>query len=79
MLPMKKLYIDSRYKSSDSASHTDFKIDLPTSSLMPENSGFYVTDVSIPMSWYTVDARNNTIYFNIKTGTGTTSVISPLQ
>ena len=40
---------------------------------------FYVTDVSIPMSWYTVDARNNTIDFKIKTGTGVTSVISPLQ
>ena len=41
MLPIKKLYIDSRWKSSDSASHTDFKIDLPCSLLMPEKkAGF---------------------------------------
>ena len=48
MLPIKKNYIDSRFKSSDSASHSDFKIDLPISFLMPEDTGFYIDDVCIP-------------------------------
>ena len=38
MLPIKKIYIDSRFKSSDSASDSDFKIDLPISFLMPEDT-----------------------------------------
>ena len=48
MLPIKKIYIDSRFKSSDSASDSDFKIDLPISFLMPEDTGFYIDDVCIP-------------------------------
>ena len=65
MLPIKKLYIDSRSKSSDSVSHTDFQIDLPTTLLMPENSGFYLTDVSIPISWFMIDNGNNKLYFKL--------------
>lgn len=66
MLPIKKLYIDSRYKSSDSASDSDFKIDLPQNLLMPEGTGFYIDDISIPVSWYVIDAgRNNKIYYRV--------------
>ena len=59
MLPIKKIYVDSRFKSSDSASHSDFKIYLPQNSLMPEGTGFYIDDVCIPHSWYPIeDGRN---------------------
>jgi hypothetical protein len=64
MLPITKLYIDTRFKSSDSISDADFKIDIPINLLMPEHTGFYIDDVSIPVSWYTIDAnRNNKIWF----------------
>ena len=63
MLPIKKIYIDSRFKSSDSASHSDFKIDLPISFLMPEDTGFYIDDVCIPHTWYPISERNNVIAF----------------
>ena len=64
MLPIKKIYIDSRFKSSDSASNSDFKIDLPTTLLMPEDTGFYIDDVCIPHTWYPVeDGKNNAIVF----------------
>ena len=64
MLPIKKIYIDSRFKSSDSASNSDFKIDLPTTLLMPEDTGFYIDDVCIPHTWYPVeDGVNNTVAF----------------
>ena len=63
MLPIKKIYIDSRFKSSDSASDSDFKIDLPISFLMPEDTGFYIDDVCIPHTWYPISERNNVIAF----------------
>ena len=50
MLPIKKIYIDSRQKTVDSASDSDFSIDLPTTYLMPDDTGFYVEDVCLPVS-----------------------------
>ena len=47
MLPIKKIYIDSRCKSSDSISDSNFQIDLPTTFLMPEDTGFYIDDVCV--------------------------------
>lgn len=68
MLPVKKIYIDSRFKSSDSASDSDFKIDLPQSLTMPEDTVFYIDDVSIPVSWYMIDSnRNNKLYVRYDT------------
>jgi len=63
MLPIKKIYIDTRFRSSDSASHSDFNIDLPTTFLMPEDTGFCIDDVCIPHSWYTVTANVNDGFF----------------
>ena len=84
MLPIKKLYIDSRFKSSDSASDSDFKIDLPQNLLMPEGTGFYIDDISIPVSWYVIEeGRNNILWFrafNLSVGavipTGNYSIIA---
>ena len=67
MLPIKKLYIDSRFKSSLSETHSNFTIDLPMTLLMPEDTGFYIEDVCIPHSWYPINAGNNYLqvkYFN---------------
>jgi len=64
MLPIKKIYIDSRFKSSDSASDSDFKIDLPLTLLMPDDTGFYIDDVCIPHTWFPVeDGMNNILVF----------------
>ena len=63
MLPIKKIYIDSRQKTADSASDSDFSIDLPITYLMPDDTGFYVEDVCLPVSWYTIEANKNDILF----------------
>ena len=68
MRPIKKIYIDTRFKSSDSLSDSNFKIDLPTTLLMPDDTGFYIDDVCIPHTWYTVETgRNDKLHFNLNT------------
>ena len=55
MRPIKKIPIDARFQSSDSVSHSDFKLDLLGTFLMPEDTAFYVGDVCIPHSFYTIE------------------------
>ena len=38
MLPIKKIYIDSRHKTSDSISDSYFKFELPMTIHLPENT-----------------------------------------
>ena len=66
MLPIKKIYIDSKYRTPDSLSSSNFKYDLPESLLMRDNCVFYVCDVCVPHSWYTVESNiNNTFYLHV--------------
>ena len=58
-LPIKKIYIDTRFKTSDSKSSSNFKIDLPNSLYFPSNSVFYIDDIAIPHSWYTIEENIN--------------------
>ena len=72
MLPIKKIYIDTRFMSSDSESSSNFKVDLPMTVTLPEDTVFYIDDICIPHSWYTIDEeRNNKFYFKI----GSTSYV----
>lgn len=66
MLPIKKIYIDSRFKSSDSVSDSNFKIDLPQNLVMPAGTGFYIDDISVPCSWYPITSGfNNNLYVEL--------------
>ena len=40
MLPFKKIYIDSRWSTSDSVDASNFKVELPQTMLCPENTVF---------------------------------------
>ena len=65
-LPIKKLYIDTKYKSRESVSNSNFKIDLPQTLYFPDNSVFYIDDISIPHSWYTIEQNvNDKLYIEI--------------
>ena len=59
MLPLKKLYIDSRDRTADSKSSSNFKIELPYTVEMPDNTVFFVTDVCIPNVWQTIETGFN--------------------
>ena len=59
MLPIKKIYIDSRNRTSDSVDASNFKIQLPYTIEMPENTAFFVTDVCIPHVYKLIEAGVN--------------------
>ena len=59
MLPLKKIYIDSRDRTVDFKSASNFKIELPNTVRMPDNTVFFVTDVSVPHVWETIEEGFN--------------------
>jgi len=65
-LEIKKVYIDSRYKSKDSKSDSDFIVELPKTFNVPDNTVCYIDDITIPVSWATVSYRNNGFYFALQ-------------
>lgn len=72
-IPFTKIYIDSRYATKDSVSSSNFKVELPITCQMPDNTVFFVTDVCIPHSWLTVEhGFNDQLYLTLlDTTTGT--------
>ena len=71
MLPFKKIYIDSRFRTPDSVSASNFKVELPYTLHMPENTVFFVTDVCIPNVWRTIEENvNDRIYIRYNTPEG---------
>jgi hypothetical protein len=61
LVPLKKLYIDSRDRTPDSVSASNFKIALPYSIHMPDNTVFFITDVCIPHVLKTIETDFNVI------------------
>jgi hypothetical protein len=64
-LDVKKIYVETRFKTDDSKSDSDFFIELPRTFNVPENCVCYLDDFVIPVSWSTVDDRNNKLYLHI--------------
>ena len=62
-LDIKKIYIDSRFRTSSSKHASDFYIELPGSFSVPDDAVCFIEDIIIPNSWLNLDARNNTCYF----------------
>ena len=70
MLPVKKIYVDSKYKTADSESDSNFKFQLPQTCLMPDDTKFFISDVAIPHTWYTVNDFNSKLYLRTFDGNG---------
>jgi len=62
----KKVYVDSRYKTSDSVSNSDFKFEINEALDLPDNTYCYIDDICIPHTWYTIEDFNNTLYIVAK-------------
>ena len=61
-LPIKQVYIDSRFKTKDSKSNSNFKFELKQTIQLPDNCVAYIDDIIIPHTWRTVEEFNNKIY-----------------
>ena len=61
-IPITKVYIDSRFKTKDSKSNSDFKYELVESIQLPDKCAAYVDDVIILVSWYNIDETNKHKY-----------------
>ena len=65
-LPIKKVYVNSRYKTADSVSDSNFKFELPYVLTMPHNAIFYITDVCIPNLFKTIaTGENDKLYVEV--------------
>jgi hypothetical protein len=65
-LKYKKLYIDSKFRTLDSDSSSDFKYELPETMTFEENTVFYLDDICIPHSWDTIIQNiNDKLYFKL--------------
>ena len=56
---VKKVYIDSRYKTNDSVGSSDFKFEIKEGLDLSDNTVCYIDDISIPHTWYTIDYNNH--------------------
>ena len=61
-IPIKKVYIDSRFKTKDSKSNSEFKYELVESLQLPDKCVAFIDDVIIPVSWYNIDENNRYLY-----------------
>ena len=59
---MQKIYIDSRFRTANSKSGSDFSVELPRSFNVPDGVVAHIDDIVVPVSWRTVDERNNKCY-----------------
>jgi len=76
MLPVKKIYVDSRHRTADSVEASNFKYEIPYSLQLPDNTVFFVTDICIPHVFRLIEQDVNdrlyyTYYCNM-TGQGET-------
>ena len=64
-LEIKKVYVDTRFKTDESKSDTDFTIQLPKTFNVPDDVVCYIDDITLPVSWATISARNDTLYLSV--------------
>ena len=66
MLPVKKIYIDNKFRAPDSKSSSYFKFELKETILLPQNTIAYIDNITIPHSWYSVETGiNDKLYIYI--------------
>ena len=57
--PVRKIYIDSRYRTNDSASSSDFRYQLNKNTFMPVGSEFCIDEINVPYAWNTIEVNSN--------------------
>jgi hypothetical protein len=62
MLPINKIYLDSRHRTQSSESDTDFEIQLKQTINLPENCTCVVSDVMLKNTITTIERFNENVY-----------------
>ena len=75
MNKIKKVYVDSRYKTSDSIDNSDFKFEIKEGLDLSDNTVCYIDDISIPHTWYTIETYNNQLYIETTNNSITNATI----
>ena len=73
----KKVYVNSKYRTSNSRSISDFQIELRETFEIPDGTTMQVHELAIPNTWYSINENNRNLYFEHRvlppaTPTGTT-------
>ena len=61
-LDITQIYIDTRYRTKNTKSESDFSVELPRSFNIPDGVIAHIDDIVLPISWTVIDKRNNTAY-----------------
>ena len=77
-LEVKKIYVDSRHRTADSVSDSDFRIQLGRNIFLPEKCVYHLENCVIPHSWYNIEAGlNDTMYYIVNGGENYNTAIIP--
>ena len=77
MLPVKKIYINSNFKTADSESNSNFKFQLARTFSFPKNSVFYIENFTCSHAWYSVEENFNDAFHVYCDGEYYTTHITP--
>ncbi len=75
-MDIKKVYIDTRLKTADYKSDSDFYVELPRALNIPDKCVCYIDDIVIPVAWNTIDERNHSLDLEVQTDGVLSSFIS---
>ena len=62
---IRKIYCDSRFRTPQSKSSTDFEIELSNSVVIPRKAIGWISDLHLPVAFYNVDTHNNVLYLTV--------------
>lgn len=63
---MSKIFVDSKFRTPESRSGSDFTIELLEPLMLPPECKVRVTNLTCPVSWWTIDTPNQHLYFSEK-------------
>ena len=59
MSTVNRILVDSRFRQPDSVSTSDFRIELNETVSIEDNMKCIVTDVCVPVCWYSIETNTN--------------------
>ena len=62
-LTYKKVYVNSKYRTSNSRDISDFQIELRENFEIPDGTIMQVHEIAIPYTWYSINRNNQNLYF----------------